>query len=182
MNYRREEIWFARIVMILGVKELVDALLNLATLVKVHSGLPIVAASADGRMAATYLCSSGAVALYLLAGGGLLSRMAHGRRVPMADLRAETGLPGWAGALEVTLEAFGAEQMIEAVGSIALAIATYATTTVTTTATAPRIHVIHTAWALEHVLLGVVLLGLGGRLARWLVGRSAAAGVTTPEA
>jgi len=98
-QYEREEIWFARVVIIFGAKELVDVVLNLFTILKVHSGLAVVAPSVntDDRTAITYLISSAIVGIYLVAGGRLFSKIAYGRSVPSTSLLTEVGIPDGSG-------------------------------------------------------------------------------------
>ena len=165
-----EELWFARVVMLFGVKELVDAFVNLIALLKIRSNLPIVPANVDSKLVLTYLIVSLMVGGYLLAGGGLLSRLAYGRRAPRPPIDREVPLPAWPDLLALGFRSFGVYQMIQAIGGVALAIAYYSSPSVVREPAAHPIHLTYAAWAIECALIGFVLLAGGGRLARFFIG------------
>lgn len=165
-----EELWFARIAMLFGVKELVDALLNLTALLKIRSNLPIVPAGSDTKLVITYLIVSLVLGAYLLAGGSVLSRLAYGRPAPRQPLDREVPLPAWPDLLALGFRSFGIYQMLQAVGAVAMAIAYYfAPPPVREPLTRPS-HPTYVAWALECALIGFALLAGGGAIARFFVG------------
>jgi hypothetical protein len=156
--------------MVLGAKELVDVLLNLATVLKVRSGLAIVSQSADDKMAVAYLCAGVISGFYLVAGGGLLSVIAFGRRAARAELYGDVGLPDGRSFVGLAFLGFGANQMIQAVTSAALAVAYYHRPLSEVRPLAPRLYVVEAAWMFEHLVIGFLLLTFGMRVARYFTG------------
>jgi hypothetical protein len=164
-----EEVWFARVVMILGASKLIDAIVNLVTIVKLQSGLAIAGPGAARDTAIALFCSDLIAATYILGGGSLFSRWAYGRSLPRYGIGAPVGLPVGAGFLAIAFNAFGVHQLISALGSAALGIAYYQRAATSALASAPRAHVIETGWVLERLLIGLVLLSSGGKIARYFV-------------
>jgi len=164
----KEEIWFARVVLILGAKEAADALMNFVSALKYNSGLPVFHTASLESHAITsiaYLISTTIVSSYLLTGGSLLSRLAYGRPAPRENIFADIGLPAWPRILSIAFRAFGGYLMILSVSSIAMAIAYHQWI--------PAVHPNESSpakleifMALQYIVIGFALLALGGKLAR----------------
>lgn len=167
----REEIWFVRVVMALGAYQVVEFLLNLATILKIHSGLRIVSSGVSETSAVAYLVANIITGLYILSGGSLLSRLAYGRPAPRPQLYEEVSLPDWRRGLSVTVRSFGAYQMILAVSSLALAVAYYDRPIGEPIAKLLRTNAVEIAWVFERVVIGFALLAVGGRIAAFFTGR-----------
>ena len=167
-----EEVWCARTAIIFGAKGLVDVALNFATILKVHSGLLIYSpsASTEDRVAVTYLITSAIVGVYLTSGGRLFSHIAYGQAVPRSLLLSDVGIPNGSGWLSVAFRAFGVLQLIQAVTAIGLSIAHYRDTVSSLSTFLPRMSVVESVWALEHLVIGFTLLLGGGKLAFFFLG------------
>jgi hypothetical protein len=168
-----EEIWFARIVVILGAKELVDVFLNLASILKIRSGLPIIVNPSEmmERVAAAYVVSELIVGIYLVCGGQLLSRLAFGRPVARAilfdaaDLRIDRS---WLG---VAFRAFGVNQLILGCGYIAQLASYGLYAHGPLSPNGPNVLAVDLGWMLEHFVLGLVLVSFGGAIASRILPR-----------
>lgn len=160
----QEEVWFSRIVLILGARELVDALTNAFAILKVRSGLPI-SFQVDENLAIALGASSFVTGLYIALNGALFSRLAYGRSVPAIPSGFKIELPDTTRCVSLAFRGFGAYQIIQGGGYLARVLALrfggehIASTILTHSET------VYMAWTLEHVLLGVILLFSGGRLA-----------------
>ncbi|HVU18094.1 MAG TPA: hypothetical protein VHD32_14300 [Candidatus Didemnitutus sp.] len=169
----REQIWFARICLVFGADQLVSLATNLFTLLKVHSGLPIVA-TATYRTYGTaypYVVVNLVMALFLVTGGTLPGCLAYARILPRHLFFRPVEFPTTREILSLSFRGLGIEQLISAATAMALAIyyKTFAYLP-TDNPQAPAAN-IEWAWAFERGLFAFVLIIAGGRIADLLRGR-----------
>src|ERR1035437_941319 len=161
-TYSPEEAWLARICLVIGVKQLGDFLLSVATLLKACSGLRITSTTLPESMLVYYVISELAVGLYLCMGGGALSLLAHKRTVPLSELFVSHPLPMGTSFIAVAFRGFGAFEIIAGVYSFGRYLMyQFALGVVQLPQRTPLVP-IEFAWALEHLIIGGVLLCYGG--------------------
>jgi len=162
----KEEIWFARIMMIFGAKAAMDALMNLASVLRYNSGLPslMTGTEKNGTVATAYLISTTIVAIYLLARGSLFSRLAYGHPAPREYIFTDIGLPDWPHCLAVAFRSLGGYLMILAMSSIALAIAYHQWIPENPLSGTPSPSRIEMIFAFQRIVIGFALLALGGKI------------------
>ena len=164
----KEEIWFARVVLILGAKAAMEALVNLAWVLKLAIPAYPLSFSTNLAVASADCIAATIVAIYLLTGGTLLSRLAYGHPAPRGYIFVDIGFPDWPHTLAMAFRAFGGYQMILAVSSIALAIAYHywSHAPIGIMVSNAKIEVVYT---LERVVIGFLLLALGGNITRFFL-------------
>ena len=162
-----EEALFPRIVLVLGVSELVDAVVNLFTILRARSGLPI-AFQVDENLAISWFIYSLIVGAYIFFGGSLFSRLAYGRPAPNIKLNFSLPIPSLQECASLAFRGFGVERIIQGGGQIAKVISIRLSSVYITSTAPTHSETTYSAVAIEYLLIGFVLLFSGGWLASFI--------------
>lgn len=170
----REELWFARLCLVIGAYQFIIVGLNAFTLLKLQLGVTVVSHATGGRGDLEPSLLIFEVVAGLIIGGGLatgntwLSRLAYGRPVPRAALLGAVEIPTTLEILGLALRGFGAVELVKGIYSISTAIHDWHYLPHLSTTKHPA-YQSSLIWALEHFTIGVALMMFGGILARWLL-------------
>lgn len=162
MPYSAEEIWFARICIVIGVKQWVDAALHLATLVKAESGLGLTTLNLPESVVAVYAIGSAILGWYLVRGGGAIARLAFKRAVPLTQMFDASSFPTGSSFVALIIRTFGALQFVEGVSALTRYITYAFEFRKVKVGLEPSPIVVELAWTIEHFIIAGTLLVFGG--------------------
>jgi hypothetical protein len=179
-GYSAVELWFARFCVILGAKELVDALSNIGVFLRMRSGLNITLPTvASEPLVIAYTVFSACAGVYLASRGALFSRLAFKRGVSRAALLADFTLPAGNGVLAVALLGFGASEFVAGLMELVRHGVTQVTFASQPVGSEHRTAV-YFALGLQHLLIGTALLYGGEMLAGLFLGKTASRSIAPP--